>query len=141
MGRIHPAIIVVIAVVIVLVAIVILVKPVLVLPTVTVPMAQTSVLGAYQRQLDIDQLDLRIRTNGRMAVLADGQELVFMSYNPTTLGRVIDRAERMLLPPNTVAAIKLIPVALPRLSWDVFLTSLAVYYVIPLEITVRFING
>lgn len=141
MGRIHPAIIVVIAVVVVLAAIIFIFKPVIVLPTVTVPNGANSVLGAYQRQLNIAQLDLRIRTNGTMAILGDGKELGNLAYNPITLGRLIDRVERLALPPSTLQTIKLLPVVYPRLAWDVLMTSLAVYYVIPLEITVRFTNG
>jgi hypothetical protein len=104
-------------------------------------MAESSVLGAYQRQLNIAQLDLRIRTNGTMAILADGKELGNMVYDPTTLGRLVDRAERIALPPTTLQTVKLVPVVFSRLAWDLLMTGFAVYYFIPLEITVRFTNG
>ena len=118
-----------------------LARPVFVLPTITVPLSENNVIGAYQRQLRINELTIIIRTEGKLTITADGQQLARLSYTLVSLNNTSDLAQKMLLPPAARTAIRLFPFLYPRLVWNVYLTGLCLYYVLPVEITIRFVQG
>lgn len=138
MRRIQWVLLGIAALLVIVVLYILIAKPTLVLPTVTVRLPQDSVLQVYQRQLDINQLDLRVRTDGKMIVLADGRELGYLTYTPASLSNALQVAGKVALPESTARTVRLIPVVFPALTSNLLLTSMAGYYVLPMEITFRF---
>lgn len=116
-------------------------KPTLPLPTVTVPLAANDPMGAFQRQLKINELNVKIRTDGKVSAIADGKELAYTSYNPASLANAIDLAERHTLSPAMRTGVTVFQWIFQRLTWNVFLTGLSLYYGLPVEINIRFIPG
>jgi hypothetical protein len=141
MRRIHPVFIVLIIVFLILVLYVLFAKPTLVLPTVVIPAQPNSAITAYQQQLNINQLDVKIRTNGKMFLLADGRDLGYVSYDPVSLKNGIYLGERVALPPSSIRAISLVPIFFPHLVLNAVVTSQILYFTLPIEITVRFLRG
>jgi hypothetical protein len=126
---------------ILLVAYVLIAKPTLVLPTMVMVSPQNSAMYTYQKQLDITQLDVKLRTDGKVDLIGDGKDLATIAYNPVTLGNTLDIAKKVALPPATVRAIGYLPILFPHLALDTFLTSQTIYFVLPIEMTVRFVQG
>lgn len=138
MRRIQWVLLGIAAVIVIVVLYVLIAKPTLVLPTVTVRQPQGSVLQAYLRQLNVNQLDLRVRTDGKMIMLADGRELGYVTYTPATLSNALQVAGKVAMTEDTARTVRLIPVVFPALTSNLLLTSMAGYYVLPMEITFRF---
>jgi len=141
MRRIHPVFLVLIVVAIILVLYILVAKPVLVLPTVNVPADPNSAISAFQKQSNINQLDVKVRTNGRMLLLADGREMGYVSYDPVSLRNGIFLAERTILSPSQVRIITWVPLLFPHLVLNAAVTSQILYSTLPIEITIRFIRG
>jgi hypothetical protein len=116
-------------------------KPTLVLPTVTVVLPQASPLNAFARQLNFKELRLQVRTDGKTFVVADGKELAQVAYTPASLNNVIQLSEKFLLPRNAASAIRPIPLLFPAWAANLSATGLTIYYVLPIEMTVRIIAG
>jgi hypothetical protein len=141
MRRIQWVLIVIAAALILLVAYVLLAKPTLVLPTIVMVSPQNSAMYVYQKQLKITQLDVKLRTDGKVDLLGDGKDLATMVYNPVTLGNTIAIAKKVALPPAWSRALGYIPYLFPHLALNTFLTSQTIYFVLPIEMTVRFVQG
>ena len=118
-----------------------LARPVLVLPTVTVPVSENNTMGAYQRQLKINELNVILRTDGKLAINADGQQLARLSYTPVSLNNTKVLALQTLLPQGAIIALRPLQFLFPALTSNVYLTGLCLYYVLPVEITIRFVRG
>lgn len=141
MRRIHYVLIGVTVVICILALYVLLARPVLVLPTVTVPVSENNTIGAYQRQLGINELNVIIRTDGKLTVTADGQQLAGLSYTLVSLSNISDRGQQMLLPPAARTAIRLFPFLFPQLVSSINLTGQWMYYLLPVEMTIRIVRG
>lgn len=141
MRPIHWVLIVITAALILLLGFVYLFKPTLVLPMVTIALPENNALSAYQRRLAIQQLDVRARSDGKFLLVADGKELGYVSYNLRSLMNAVNLAEKMSLSPRTVSAIRWIPILFPDLTWNIILVSQTSYSTLPIEITVRFVQG
>src|SRR5690242_13495759 len=105
MRRISIVLIVVLVALVILVGYVYLAKPVVVLPTVTMNMPENSSLGALQRQLNINQLSFRARTDGKIMIIGDGKELGYVSYNLGSLSNAVQLGEKIGLSPTQQRAI------------------------------------
>jgi hypothetical protein len=114
-------------------------RPSLVLPTVTIPLADNNSLGLFERQLKISALDVVVRTDGKISVRGDGQQLADLSYTFASLSHTADLAERTLLPRSVRTSLGVIPLVFPRLAWNALLSSFTMYYILPVETTVRFV--
>jgi hypothetical protein len=95
---------------------------------------------------NIQAFDVTLRTNGKVFVGADGQAAAELSYTPDTLGNATDLAVRAALPSSSRAFLLLVPLLVfpwisPQLIWSAFITGLSLYYVLPIELTLRFIRG
>lgn len=141
MRRIHPVFIVLFIVLIILVLYVLIAKPTLVLPTVVVTPEQSGGIAAYQQQMNINQLDVKIRSNGQMFLLADGKDLGTINYDPVTLKNGVDLAQRVGLQNRERRIISLLPILAPQLVLNAAVTGQILYFTLPIEITVRFIRG
>ncbi len=139
MPRRYWVLIAIVAIFLILVLYVLIARPTLVLPTVTVAVPQSSPLNAYQRQANINELNLRLRSDGKAFIVGDGQELGQIQYTPRTLSNALNLAQRMSLTPDTIRNIRLFPLVFPGLASHLLTTGMTAYYVLPLEITVRFI--
>jgi hypothetical protein len=133
--------IVIAAALILLVAYVLIAKPTLVLPTIVMVSPQNSAMYAYQKQLNITQLDVKLRTDGKVDLLGDGKDLATIAYNPVTLSNTLEIAKKVALPASTARAIGYLPILFPHLALNTFLTGQTVYFVLPIEMTVRFVQG
>ncbi len=120
-------------------------RPVIVLPPVTLSLSESNAVAGYEQLLGINQLDLTLTTNGRLAVAADGQTLAYLSYDPGSLKNVMDLAASAFLPPFAgtmiLGAILVVIYFFPQLVYTLFLTALYTYYLIPIEITLRLVRG
>jgi hypothetical protein len=141
MRRKHLVLIGVIVAICVLAGYIWIARPVLVLPAVTVALPETSTISVYQRQLKISALNVILRTNGKLTLNADGQELAYVSYTLFSVKHTADLAQNALLSPTAKMAIRLFPVVFSQWAWNAFLTNQFVYYVLPVEVTVRFVRG
>lgn len=141
MRRIHPVFLVLIVVAIILVLYVLIAKPILVLPTVTLAAQPNSAITVFQQRANINQLDLKIRSNGQAFILADGKEMGTIAYNPETLRNAVYLGERMGLAPSQIRFITLVPILFPHLVLNAAVTSQILYFTLPIEITVRFLRG
>lgn len=142
MQRSYLVLIGVIAVICIFILYVFFAKPVLVLPAVTVPLSEGNSIGAFQRQLKINELNLVLRTNGKVAVNADGQQLASLSYTPVSLSNTSNLVQPFVLTDNNIKAVlRTVPFLFPALASNASLTGLTLYYVLPVEITVRFVSG
>ncbi len=141
MRRSYLVLIGVIAVICVLVLYVLIAKPVVVLPAVTVPLSEGDSIGAVQRQMKINELNLVLRTNGKLAVNADGQQLASLSYTPVSLSNTSNLVQPFVLTDNIKTVLRTVPFLFPALASNASLTGLTLYYVLPVEITVRFVSG
>ena len=141
MRRIHLELIGITAVICVVVIYVFLAKPVLVLPTITIPLSENNVIGAYQRQLRINELNIIVRTNGKLSITADNQQLANLSYTLDSLNNSSDLAQQMFLPSLTRTTIRLFPFLFPQEAWKMYLSGLYLYYVLPVEINIRIVRG
>ena len=141
MRRIHYVLIGVTVVICILALYVLLARPVLVLPTVTVPVSENNTIGAYQRQLGINELNVIIRTDGKLTITADGQQLASLSYTLVSLNNTSDRAQQIFLPPVARTAIRLFPFVFPQLASTMNLTGQWIYYLLPVEMTIRIVRG
>lgn len=140
MRRIHLVLIGAAVVICLLALYIVTAHPVLVLPTYTVSPANNP-LAAYQQKNNVNALDVVVRTDGKVVVNADGQKLLQVSYDPYSLGNGVDLATRMYLPESSRRILSFLPFVFPQSAWNAFLNSLFVYYVLPVEITVKFIRG
>jgi hypothetical protein len=140
MRRIHLVLIGVAVVIVLLALFVITARPTLVLPTYTVSPASNP-LVAYQQKLNVNALDVVLRTDGKVVINADGAELAHVSYNLYSLGNGVDLAVKMLVPESTRKIIGIVPFIFPQSAWNAFLNTLLMYYVLPVEITVKFVRG
>ncbi|MCL5951551.1 MAG: hypothetical protein M1132_07505 [Chloroflexi bacterium] len=145
MRRISPALIAVIVVVCALALFVIFAHPVIALPAVTVALP-ASVTNAIPGLANVKALTVTVRTNGALSVGLDGQTLTTLSYTPDSLGAASNLAMRTALPSSDLTLLFLIPVLLfpwisPQLVWSALITGISLYYVLPVEVTLRFIHG
>lgn len=142
MRRIHFVLIGVIVVICGLAIYVLLARPLIVLPTMTIPLSENNVIGAYQRQLGINELNVILRTDGKLTITADGQPLARLSYTLDSLSETSDLAQQMLLPPAARVAtrLRLFPI-FTGLARNVYLNELYLYYVLPVELNIRFVRG
>jgi len=116
-------------------------RPVLILPTVTVPMSDDSTVGAYQRQLNVSNLNVVLRTDGKFAVDADGQTLAQVKYHLGELVTIVDLAEKTALQDPARTAVRVYRLLFQDWAWNVLIGSLSVYYGLPVELTIRFTHG
>jgi hypothetical protein len=121
-------------------AYVLIAHPVIVLPTYVVPQESSPIL-AYQQKLNINQLDVKIRTDGKVTLVADGKEVGYVSYNLGSLMNAIRLAEKTALPKNTVAGLGVVPLVFPELVSNLRFSSQTLYFVLPVEMTLRFVRG
>jgi hypothetical protein len=135
----RPIVAIVVALVICLLAgFILVIKPVVILPAVEIHLPANNVLSNYQ----IGQLEVRLRTNGAIGIMADGRELGRVSYNLITLKNAVWLVARMFAPwPFLLAAIVLLAFVFPRLTLTGLFTIISLYYVLPIEITFRVISG
>lgn len=131
----------VIVVGLILVLYVMIAKPTLVLPSVTIALPEASPLIAFKGQIKSNELQLKLRTDGKASFVSDGKELAQVAYTPATLASTIRIAEKTLLSPDTVRMVRFIPVVFPDLTASALSFASTAYYVLPLEITFRFIQG
>lgn len=131
----------IIVVVLILVLYVTVAKPTLFLPTVTIVLPEASPLIAVKHQLNSDELQLRLRTDGKAFFVSDGKELGQIAYTPATLGNAVRLAQKALLPPSYSTLLRVVPLVFPDLMIQAWLFASTVYHVLPLEITFRFISG
>jgi hypothetical protein len=103
--------------------------------------SETNTIGAYQRQLKINELKVILRTDGKLAINADGQQLAHLSYTPVSLNNASVLAQQTLLPQGVRIALRLFQFVFPGLTSNVYLAGLCLYYVLPVEITLRFVRG
>ncbi len=141
MRRIHFILIGIAAVLCGLAIYVLWAKPVIVLPPLTVSLSENNAIGAYQRRLGINELNVNLRTDGRLTISGDGQPLARLTYTPDSLKNASDLAQRMLMPPVATTTIRLLSPIYPSLTLNVYLDQLILYYVLPVEINIRFIRG
>ncbi len=141
MRRSYLVLIGVIAVICIFVLYLFIAKPVLVLPAVTVPLSEGDPIGAVQRQMKVNELNLVLRTNGKLAVNADGQQLASLSYTPVSLSNTSNLVQPFVLTDNIKTVLRTVPFLFPALASNASLTGLTLYYVLPVEITVRFVSG
>jgi hypothetical protein len=116
-------------------------KPTVVLPTVTVPLTDNNALAAIARQQNISQFEVKARTDGKMFLTADGRDIGTVNYNPATLRNTVALASKVALPDNALTAIRILPVVFPGLALNAALTGLATFFVLPVELNLRFIPG
>ncbi len=141
MRRIHLVIIGIIVVICVVALYVSIARPTLTLPTVTVALAEGSPVAAIQQQMNVKELNVVVRTDGKVMVNADGQQLAGLSYNLVSLNNTSNLAQQVAMPPSARIAIRIFPFLFPGLASNVYLTGLSAYYVLPVEITIRFVRG
>lgn len=141
MRRIYLVLVGVTAVICGLAIYVLLARPVLVLPTITVPVSENNAIRAYQRQLGINELNVIIRTDGKLTIAADGHPLAGLSYTLVSLNNTSDRAQQMFLPPVARTALRLFPFLFPQLASNIYLAARCMYDVLPVEITIRIVGG
>ncbi len=135
----HLVLIGAIAAIIVLALFVWIARPVLVLPTVTVPLSSSYGIGLVQRQLKVNELSLRVRTDGKLILNGDGQELGHVSYDLVSLKNAANLAQTTLLSSDVRTGVSVFLNLFPQVTWNFYFTSLSVYYGLPVEITIRFI--
>ncbi len=147
MRRIHPVLVVVLVLLCGLILYLVIARPVIVVPPVTIALSDNNAIASYERLLKVDQLDLTLRTNGRVSVAANGQRLAYLSYNLESLRNSADLAGRFLMPPlatvvaGGVVLWVLFPLVLPHLVWGLVLAGLSAYYILPIELTLRLVRG
>lgn len=139
MRRIYWVLLGVAVAIILLIVYVSIVKPVLVLPTVIYRIPANTSISAFQQKLAINQLDVRARTDGKMFVIADGQEIGYVTYNLRSLLNAASLAEKMSLPPAAITTVRLIPILFPGFMLNALVAGQTVYSVLPIEVTVRFL--
>lgn len=140
MRRITWVVLGIAAVLVVALGVIFIFRPSVVLPTVVIVPEANSPIRAYQQQLGVKQFDMRIRTDGKVYLGADGKDAGYVSYNPTSLGNALRLASRTTLPHNVQTVLEWLPIAFPRLTTDTLLTSQVLYSVLPVELTLRFVN-
>lgn len=128
-------------VVIILVLYVYIAKPTLVLPGVTVALPPTVPLKGLLEQQKISGLDLRVRTDGKIFANAGSTEIARIDYTPLTLANSLFLSEKMLMPDPYKTAIRLVPILFPGLTLNMLSIGMTTYYVLPIEMNVRFIQG
>jgi hypothetical protein len=116
-------------------------KPTVVLPTVTVPLEETNALTALARQQNINQFDVKARTDGTVSIQADGRDVGYVSYTPATLANAVTLASKVGLPDNALTAMRILPMIFPGLALNASLTGLTTFFVLPLELNLRLIPG
>lgn len=129
------------AVILILVLYVYIAKPTLVLPGITVALPPTIPLKGYMQQEKISGLDVRVRTDGKIIANAGAKELAIINYTPLTLANSIYLAEKMLLPDPYKTTIRLVPIIFPGLTLNLLSIGMTAYYILPIEMNVRFIQG
>jgi hypothetical protein len=140
MQRTHWVLIGILAVVVIVVLFIWLAKPTLVLPPVTITVPESSPLNAITRRMNND-LQVKVRTDGKAFVTSAGTELGEVAYTPATLANTLRIAEKALVPPETSRNIRVIPLIFPRETMNALATGLALYYFLPVETTFRIIPG
>lgn len=141
MRRTHLVFIGAIVVICSLAIYVLLARPVLVLPTITVPVSESNAIGTYQRRLGINELNVILRTDGKLTITADGQPLARLSYTLASLNTTSGLAQQMLLPPTARTAMRVFPFLFRELTLNLYYTSLLMYYVLPVEMNIRIVRG
>ncbi len=141
MQRRYVLVLVVVALVVIFSLYVWIAKPVLVLPAYTVTLPENNTLGLFQRQIKAKELTVQVRTNGKVVINADGQELAHVSYDLASLSNATDLAVKTSVPANYKTGITILQYLFPQLTWNAYMTGLSMYYALPVEITVRFIPG
>ncbi len=151
MRRTHPGRVIILVMLAGLVLYLLIAKPVIVLPPVTVSLPADHPLQNYLTLLKIRQLDVTLRTNGRLSLAADGQRLGFLSYNLDSLRNAMELASRLLLPQSVGAAalglttplllLVCFPFLLPPFAWNLVMAGLWAYFIIPVEFTLRLTGG
>jgi hypothetical protein len=129
----------VIAVIIILAFYIWIARPVVVLPTVTVPLSPTYGIGLVQKQLHVNELSVRVRTDGKLILNGDGQELAHVSYDLVSLKNAADLAQKTSLGPDALTGLAVFLNVFPQVTWNLYFTSLSAFYGLPVEITIRFI--
>ncbi len=151
MRRIPTWLVVILIVLAALVLYLAIAKPVVALPPLTVALPPDHPLRSYLTLLKVQHVDLTLRTTGRLSLAADGQRLAFLTYNTDSLATAVDLASRVLIPQSLgLAALGLIAlvvvlVSFPLLSLtylcSALMTTLWVYFIIPVELTLRLTGG
>lgn len=141
MQRRYQVLIVIVAVILVVALYVWIAKPTLVLPTITVSLSQNDPLGQFQRQLKANELTVRVRTDGKVVINADGQPLANVSYDIPSLATATDLAFKTAMPPTAKTTMTVLQYIFPQLTWNLYISGLSMYYTLPVEITLRFIPG
>lgn len=141
MQRRHLVLIGVLVLVLVIALFVLVARPVLVLPAVTVSLPGNNTLGMFQRQLKANELTFRVRTDGKVMISADGQALARVTYDPASFSTAADLAIKTGMPTTVRTGLTVAQYLFPQLLWNVYVTGLAVYYAVPVEITIRCIPG
>lgn len=141
MQRTQVVLIGIIVVILILALYVWIAKPTLVLPTVTVPVSEANSIGLIQRQLKIGELNLKMRTDGKILINADGHDLGYAAYTPVSLQNLATILTRVSLTPTQKMGVTVFSYIFQRLVWNVYLTGVSLYYALPVEITFRFIPG
>lgn len=141
MSRLQWVLIIIAVVLVLAVVFVLVAKPTLVLPAQTVTLAANSPLLAYQRQMKINDLNLRVRSDGKAFVVGDGKDLAQIGYTPASLLHTLQIAERMGVEPQTSRYVRAFALVFPDVVANLWNTGLMVYYVLPMEMTIRFIPG
>lgn len=141
MSRMMWVIVGLVAVIVILLLYIWLAKPTLVLPTVTVALPQAS-MDAIKQQTKLNDIQLRVRSDGKAYVLGDGKQLAQVDYTPETLSNTLRIAGKVAAPPPPyMTALSALPGVFPNLTTNALLTGLAAYYFLPLETTIRFTSG
>lgn len=129
----------VLVVCVLLVLYVLIAKPTLVLPTITIALPKSSPLIALKEQIKSNELHLVLRTDGKAFFVSDGKELAQVDYTPATLGNTVRIAQKTVVSPETNRIIRFIPLVFPDLIANAMSFGSTAFYVLPLEITFRFI--
>ncbi len=146
MRRIPPALVVVIVVICGLGLLVLLTHPVVVLPSLTITLPGSLVANANPALANIQTVTVTLRTNGTLSVGVDSHPLAVLTYTPDTLGTAANLAMRTALPWSNGALLLLVPLLMfpwiaPQLLWSALITGVSLYYVLPIELTLRFVRG
>ncbi len=141
MQRRYVLVLVVVALVAIFSLYVWIVKPVLVLPAYTVTLPENNSLSLFERQIKANELTVHVRTNGKVVINADQQQLAYLSYDLASLTNATDLALKTAVPPEYKTGITIFQYLFPQLTWNAYMTGLSMYYALPVEITLRFVPG
>jgi hypothetical protein len=119
----------------------ILTRQAITLPTYTYRLDPNSALTTLAHQQNISQFDVKARTDGRVYLKADGRDLGYVEYTPETLGNAVAYGSVVGLPDNALTAMRILPMIFPGLTLNAWLSGLALFHVLPVELNVQLIPG